>query len=1160
MTPIENSNILDQLHFLIKNGKSTEALKKLSGLEEGKFPESIEKINELKKALIQLMPTENPLSTDSVCSIRVIQPISTPSPKVVIPMPTTLTEFGLAFVPKIISKPLVEDIELIKKREMANDLDLIKSFIKTSPYEKRYFPIIVILQGSITLSAVCYLPPSEHLVFQNSFLKGLKDSRTTGSFKSLIVVLKNLIITLEKKTKSEPLILEKDSKKQKKLKHTKKIIAGDDGDDDFYKSRKKTFPDYLKNICLLLDIKNPELLMRMAYSFSNPNPLAMDTLSISFGQEKEKLSLASFQTLHQLSCTLTIAHQSCINAITEFENTETLLKKGYSALNVKEILINSGTSDKFNFLLLKNYLTFGSQILHESFEYKLKIHNAYSSLKYIYQPILQSSEFLAFLSEGVVTKKHVDFLETNKDLFDNFIKDLDGFQKWVVVNCQTMRSKIITVRDFDIFIRTVNLQKLEEDSKKIIHSSSKFSQYLTKEINLFADNWKKPDAETLSKVLLILKDPIIKGYRDEISRILLMFDQFETFTFELFNLPLKTCANFAMFRQSENLKIDGSILFTLDELSDVIKYREIELPNGLVVKTDKLLSEINNTDDKISLTMIRDKLKIKKEKLSVLKATSRDRPIIKTLLTIDCLGVNDSYYRKFLDKYPEIISESATLESESKEVSSLSLPKKELPILAKVLKPAAFSIHKHIELIENELFPQIQLLKKKFTSKGSSEAVVNMENHLQNLLVLMERFYGQINPLVQKKYLFATLVNSIAEGSLILEQLLLAIDLHLHPVKDEGDLKERYTHKLCRLLEKGETAFQRLNYGEMCFINGIDGGELSSRDIAYFVGESDLDHPFTLAKHLLSQAFENCYSKGDFDVSLVIDQWTNLYKNLLGIVFKICNRFTLKKKEKNDTTEQAKLKRLNNHLKLFKDQLKLSLNEKSPKKMLDLFETKSEKSFSKTEAILKELDIIKKLVTTLQKEDLSGCCETNIINIRDNLLSRLQSEIEYQSFLQPREVHLHLGSILQLNQFIAEEILEVILTVRYKLTQQCADRNLMSMVLASGKLLENFSESEIAFIKDGKKVRVIARYQATYSPEHKSTSSSEPSRSDKLHKKIKDSAKLSLKKIVIPSSADGFSIVPSESTRQFFEMQKQALENVATLCSFFEKIVADSKK
>lgn len=1156
MTPIESSHVLDQLFFLINNGKNSEALKELSALE-GKFsPDSVNKINDLKKALALSISNETPSSSVSLCT-RVTPIISTSSQKDI--MPTTLAGFGCAFTPKIISSSPEGELELSKKSGMANDFDLIKSFIKTSPYEKRYFPIIDILQGSITLSAVCYLSPSEHLVFQNSFLKGLRDSRTTGSFKSLIVVLKNLITILEKKTKTEPLISEKDSKKQKKLKHKEKSVVSDD---DYYITRKKSFPAHLKTICVLLDIKNPELLMSMAYGFLNRNPLTMDTLSISFMQEKENLSLASFQSIHQLSCTLSIAHQSCVNAITEFNETEGLIKKGYSSLNVNEILINKGTSKKFNFLLLKNYLTFSSHTLQECIEYRLKIHNAYSSLKYIYLPILQSPEFLSLLSEDKITTKHIELFESNKDLFDNFVKDVEGFQKWVVMNCQTMRNKIICVRDFDIFIRTVNLQKLEEDTKKIIHSVSKFNIYLTKEINQFAENCKKSDAEALSKILLILKDPLIKSYRDEISRMLLMFDQFETFTSELFNLPLKTCANFAKFRRSENLKSDESILFTLEELSDLIKYREIELPNGLVVKTDKILSEISDTKDKISLDMIKDKLKKQKEKLTVLKATSQDRSIIKTLLTIDCLGVNDVYYRKLLDKLPKIItsSHSLALESESKEVSSLSLQKKELTVSSKpILAPEPFSIHKHIESIENELFPQIQLLKKKFTSKGSSEAVINMENHLKSLLAIMERFYEQISSLDNKKHLFSTLVNSVSEGSLILEQLLLAIDLHLHPVKDQSDLKERFTHKLSKLLEKGETAFQCLNYGEMSFISGIDGGELRSRDIAYFVGEIDLDHPLTLAKNLLSQAFENCHFKDHVDVSPIIDQWTNLYKNLLGIVFKLCSRFTLRKKEIYDSTEQAKkMKKLNDHLKFFKDQLKLSETKKSPKKAtLDLYETKSETSFSKTQAILKEIDVIRKLLPILQKEDLSSCCEITIVNIRDNLLCRLQSEIEYQPILQPREVHLHLATILQLNQFIAEEILEVILTIRNQHTDQHNDHNLMSMVLASGKRQEDFSESEIAFLKYGKKVRVMARYQATYSPEHKSTSSDAPSKSNKLHKKIKDSAKLSLRKIVISSSSDGFSIVPSESTRQFFEMQRQALDDVATLCSFLEKIAAD---
>lgn len=354
------------------------------------------------------------------------------------------------------------------------------------------------------------------------------------------------------------------------------------------------------------------------------------------------------------------------------------------------------------------------------------------------------------------------------------------------------------------------------------------------------------------------------------------------------------------------------------------------------------------------------------------------------------------------------------------------------------------------ENIRRKLKFSLSNLSKNCRHHGSSEAIFNAHNHIEDLLCLMHRFIHQTEVLSVEQ-LYAFVIDCVRHGTLLTEQLLTALMLETNQAKEAEDLNAVLTHNLYSILIHCKFPKGPLPANIRSWIRETNRGDILVRDASKWSEEN------TFVQGLLNRV-RGC-AQGDSSVNPhVVIQDVFTYLRRIGKISEHLHRqFAGTKKISEHEDKENGFRDFSNHCAIFSKKL-------------------SQKPVKTTE-LESNCEHLKSIEQTLKNFESKLGFEFE--NVFQNLLPHLRAERESQKTMHPLDLHIHLGHVLLDNQMIVEEVLLNLIDDEAFL-EEWQEHDLIALVKHLGMTRKNFTNHEWDFLNRGKATRKIVRYPRSY--------------------------------------------------------------------------------
>lgn len=411
------------------------------------------------------------------------------------------------------------------------------------------------------------------------------------------------------------------------------------------------------------------------------------------------------------------------------------------------------------------------------------------------------------------------------------------------------------------------------------------------------------------------------------------------------------------------------------------------------------------------------------------------------------------------DQELQTVSQSTQNDS-SEEIESTTAQSEQQPEI-KDLTPL-----KTLTQLKMVLTKQMESLVQSYTFVGYQEAIKNSIDQLEDLLTEVARLVVLLPKQCSKQELLCSIVNIINHGTLLTEQSLAALVRKTTMCQTEKELKDTMTHQLPLLLNSCNLGTFPLKEKTRKMISQTNLGEILSRDLVSLV-ENRPSFSMISVKDLLASVYSWSISEDQQIqkqlVQSIVDYLANILMVNQDIQFHI--QTSDREKGKELIKEHKKADKMIRHLKrlLLQDVENMQVVSSSP-----IQHKYSDK--------LANIGI--QLTTFLSQNDLPLMVQRGFENLQNNLLSRLNVELQFQNDLQPRELRLHYCHTLLLGQYMAEDFLyQLIYKKGIEVNHQEIDHNLVKLFELLGYNLKDFDAGVQRFLKSSKEVRTLMRYR-----------------------------------------------------------------------------------
>lgn len=871
---------------------------------------------------------------------------------------------------------------------------------------------------------------------------------------------------------------------------------------DGIKSHREIVTSVLERMVDLLQVDTPSLLFRPIYNLQNPGePIRRADLFYGCTVALCTLPINMLcENLESNTDRLLGAEREIFFQLIDWDSSK--LSKPFAAYVKRELIRHLKTSNRELDIDLSSFTDF------------------MRSLKSCLKKIMTLKKLsIDLMFKNGIPAQFIAFFQENLFCFQDIVTCLHEYKSWVISANQQKKKKMMFLRNFEIFAIFADWGKLEREFNK----SEDLIQFLERQVDEFMKSIPQNEALKLPYQQL-LANPIMKQKQAAIRTRVQVMEQETIILAGLLTVPLAECQRLIQYFDLENLRVgnvnqldeedylllleNSPVVFPSGEIFNIMEYHSSEDIGKFVYRCTK-----NETD----FQALQNKLAQKSSKKKPLFLSQPQIEHTKVLMAVrKCVitTFNDS----LLEEINEILSRlQRPAESAGPgDGSRAREPKLENKEAVAVLPRTEPAVPLSPDFIQRQFVEVFSLLKQQVKHRGSREALMNGENHLNNLLLLMRRVPAS------KEQVFAMMVNSVAEASLVIEQILLAINLECRPVRASDNIRDRLTHNSEELLESNEWVLDLLDTSDFQMIFGMNRGEIESRDIVLHSNDTT---NFSYARNLLNFFFRWAYADSRREEAVLRGE--QFYRSVCLLAFKMCVSFATRR---------------------FKAPLPRE-SIQSVRSALDHFHLEV-RPFEERPRI-REGEELRETIEAFAKQDTENFCRLAFQNILQNYLPRLLCEVEQNKTIRPDEIHLHYTTILQISRLMTEEVVESILVIRGRWLENY--RTIREALVAAEIPLETLSP--FLEVLNREKVRTIARYHAQFE-------SVRGEDDKKVHRDVKASRRVAKKKkggtaaaaSAASSDDEGFTVVKGAAAVEFEDLKRKAWEEFITLNQLFKEL------
>ncbi|MBA3721329.1 MAG: hypothetical protein H0W88_02890 [Parachlamydiaceae bacterium] len=729
---------------------------------------------------------------------------------------------------------------------------------------------------------------------------------------------------------------------------------------------------------------------------------------------------------------------------------------------------------KFRFFIRRAPTSFVKELFEDIFEFLGKIQ----------QTLRANSIFPSHIPifKNILTKnieeEHLPLFEPHLEEINDYPLRVLDLQNWIRNQTNDFKERLHLLKDFLLFIHITDLKDLEKEFGKV--SPSKFIKHSQSITGKSFSNLMKTDKDLFKKIRTILdKDPSLKNIIDTINLWCQQFDYIHSSTYQI-EPQLRECLELAPYRVTiESAASDTPQAKYFTHFMDAIREEDNALQTfGSTQRAPKLESK--------------EDIKECKESKEAFKAMSLE------------------YVEEDTESTQTTSKPSSGTEENSFEQNVLEL--------------------------HETLFGVLKQAKSKSSNVGfgTGEAFSNTAQHLENLFFLIGELQA-FDVKDNKENFYATVVDCVSEGSLVLEQLLLGIDLFKNPLQNKELLPSRYSHDLQELTNRSQGKLL-LNANDLKIILNTNKGEIESRRVPYYSNKDQHLKLLTEAQLVLHHAYQWLQNKDSKNSDKILDNTFKYCRNILYLSYKLCLIVNQTNSKRHVDDFQNKLVTLNKQIMI---QKKTKIVTAKP--LMTMI----------GENCKKEMEVIKKLLSSLSTEENVILYDVEIDNLLRNNFIILQNSVDsiHSWHSNPSGINLHVATILRKNHFIAKSVLNLILS--FKEIDQDVEKmgnNLSLIYVKAGFNLDHLDKNTREFLEASYGTMNFTRYQSNYSPSD--------SKEGHVVKAMKTATQLQNKKeIILPGMEDGFEMVISSDGESLEYLQKLISDDLTSLRTLLEHIL-----
>lgn len=453
--------------------------------------------------------------------------------------------------------------------------------------------------------------------------------------------------------------------------------------------------------------------------------------------------------------------------------------------------------------------------------------------------------------------------------------------------------------------------------------------------------------------------------------------------------------------------------------------------------------------------------------------------------------------------------------------------------------PVPFSVTQEVPIPLEKEIPEIlqkcrevmlkdlKVIEGKYNGFGSKSAVVNAQNHFDDLICVLNRFYFQSKKTVLRGQLFSFVLDCVRHCSLLTEQLLTAFNCESNKVKTPEELKEYIKHDLYHLLLLCKSG-NSLSGVDRNWIRTINFGEMLVRDVSQW----SFKNSFVSRLLIKTKSFAE---GGKINPQLILNETLDYLQNTLTL----CSHIRDQTNNTLSLHSQGSRNKVNDAYQMLAKNCSLLGR--------GLSEVKITKQ-SVSENLI--FDSIEKDLRTIQKE---SCDLYNFKNVFGIFLPHLRAEMDLHETIQPSETHVHLGNVLLINQMLLEEILLQFIDP-LEVPKDENRHNLLKLVETLGMNPDKFTKEELVFLRTGKDIRQIVRYPASYKMRivrNKKASIVDASSAFNAAKNVARSENFHRR-----YDFEGFTIANSKVASQYRRVKEYAFKDVQLVSEIIKKVLS----
>ena len=724
----------------------------------------------------------------------------------------------------------------------------------------------------------------------------------------------------------------------------------------------------------------------------------------------------SFFKLHML-------YNFSIHSVCELRKSDELINldeicKNKNKITTKQLIISKlknhlNTTDlekEFKFYLITTYITLFDSCNDDLHDF-LRLLGIY---------LTESKNKLTLLRKNDLIESSIKITKTelikNLEKNETELKAIPVFflekMNLLTQKAQSLKETSFLLTHYYFFILFGDLKKYEQDWKASFQTGFNGKALLKSHLEIFAE--KSKEKETLLKMLPLLSenDQFLKRLRDFHLNLNTSTTDFIALREGLILYPAQLMKEYSKYLSPSNFSMQKMTVPTFEEFETEIKDGKKERKEKIREKIGKAVVDQEPTNlsaPSAPLTLGNN------EAVEIAKDASKEE-----LLSIE--------------KIAEAVEISPSLPS--------------------------FSFDAEIKKIDNTLSHSFDALKHSSLHPGVHEALDNARLHFQNLMQLMHNHTQHLQTPIPKELFFTHVVDVVAEGSLLLEQLLSALLLESKRTVSQKEVKELLSHKIIDLLDTLEgtsTVFPYLNFEDKQALIHRDRGEIYARKIEEFItgNESSL----SVCKKLLKESYLWSLHSSHETTAVPLNNQLNYLMETLSLSWKLLHNFK-KIKDGNLRSFETGLNALKEAFCRHYPQI--------------VWENVDKKESLRDELSLKLQRIRETLTVFWEKNPPPYFLKKTMKNILNNTLKRLEVKTNTLYSIKPEQFSMHFSSIQMLSHFLAEDFLSLFAMQKGMLFDNGEiDHHLDRLLELAGYKIGDLSKEERDFVIKGKEILAL---------------------------------------------------------------------------------------